>query len=76
MSDLTRAVRHAARCNGEHVELDEACLKAFDLAIADIRLSGDLAQRVSGYFRRATIEQRRWAARGTTVPDKLPFKYA
>jgi hemoglobin len=66
--------RHA--CNGEHVELDEACLNAFDLAVADIGLTGDVAQRVSVYFRRATVEQRRWAANGTTVPDGLPFNYA
>ena len=70
------AVQRIHACNGEHVELDEACLKAFDLAVADIGLSGELAQRVSAYFRRATIEQRRWAARGTTVPDDLPFNYA
>ena len=63
-------------CNGEHVELDEACLKAFDRAVADIGLSGELAQRVSAYFRRATVEQRRWAAEGTTVPNGLPFNYA
>ena len=66
--------RHA--CNGEHVELDEACLKAFDLAVADVGLSGETGRRVSAYFRRATVEQRQWGARGTTVPDGLPFNYA
>ena len=63
-------------CHGVHVELDEACLKAFDLAVADIGLSGEAAQRVSAYFRRATVEQRRWGAPGTTVPDGLPFNHA
>ena len=63
-------------CNGEHVDLDEACLKAFDLAVADVGLTGELAQRVSGYFRRATVEQRRWAQAGTKVPDGLPFNFA
>ena len=66
--------RHA--CNGVHVELDEACLKAFDLAVADIGLWGEPARRVSAYFRRATVDQRRWGAAGTTVPDGLPFNYA
>jgi len=70
------SVQRIHACNGEHVELDEACLKAFDLAVADVGLSGEVAQRVSGYFRRATEEQRRWGARGTTVPDGLPFNHA
>jgi len=61
---------------GEHVDLDEACLKAFDLAVSDIGLSGELAQRVSGYFRRATVAQRAWGKPGTDVPDGLPFNYA
>ena len=62
--------------NGVHVELDEACLNAFDLAVADVGLTGDVAQRVSRYFRRATEEQRQYGARGTAVPDGLPFNYA
>lgn len=70
------SVQRIHACNGEHVELDEACLKAFDLAVADIGLSGEPAQRVSAYFRRATEDQRRWAAQGTTVPDGLPFNHA
>jgi hemoglobin len=70
------SVQRIHACNGQHVELDEACLKAFDLALADAGLSGELAQRVSTYFRRATLEQRRWGAPGTTVPQGLPFNYA
>ena len=66
--------RHA--CNGEHVELDEACLRAFDQAIADVGLAGDVGQRVSAYYRNATTAQRRWAASGTRVPDGLPFNHA
>jgi hemoglobin len=62
--------------HGEHIELDEACLKAFDLAVADIGLTGPVAQRVSGYFRRTTEDQRTWADREKPVPDKLPFNYA
>jgi hemoglobin len=70
------SIQRIHACNGEHIELDEACLKAFDLALADIGLSGDLADRVSAYFRRATVEQRRWGRPGTTVPNGLPFNYA
>jgi hemoglobin len=66
--------RHA--CNGEHVELDEACLRAFDLAVADVSLTGDVAQRVSDYFRRATEAQRRFSAPGATVPEGLPVNRA
>ena len=69
-------VQRMHACNGEHHELDEAVLKAFDLAVADVGLSGEAAERVSAYFRRATIEQRRWAAPGAKVPDGLPFNYA
>lgn len=61
--------------NGDHHDLDEACLRAFDLAIADVGLSGEVAARVSQYFRRATIEQRQWSAPGSTVPKGLPFNH-
>jgi len=61
--------------HGSHVDLDEACLKAFDLAVSDIGLTGPVAQRVSGYFRRATERQREWAAPATSVPATLPFNY-
>jgi hemoglobin len=63
-------------CNGVHVELDEACLGAFAMAVADIGLSDEVAERVCAYFRRATVEQRRWGAPGITVPDGLPFNHA
>src|SRR5262249_54632176 len=62
--------------HGEHIELDEACLKAFDVALADVGLTGDVAQRVSAYFRRATAEQRQWGDRSKPVPDELPFNFA
>lgn len=69
------SVQRLHACNGEHIELDEACLKAFDLAVADIGLTGEPARRVSAYFRRATEEQRQWAAPGKQVPDGLPFNH-
>ena len=59
--------------HGEHVDLDEACLKAFDLAVADVGLAGDVAQRISAYFRRATEAQREWGDPARAVPDALPF---
>lgn len=62
--------------HGEHADIDEACLRAFDLAVADVGLAGDTAQTVSGYFRRATVEQRRWAQPEAAVPDGLPFNRA
>lgn len=61
--------------HGEHVELDEACLRAFDQAVADIGLTGTVAARVSGYFRRATEGQRQWGDPATPVPSGLPFNY-
>jgi hemoglobin len=61
--------------HGEHVDLDEACLAAFDLAVRDIGLTGELAQRVSGYFRRATEAQRQYGDAAVTVPDEVPFNY-
>jgi hemoglobin len=62
--------------HGEHAELDEACLAAFDLAVADVGLTGEVAQRVSEYFRRATVEQRQWGSRDAKVPDDLPLNHA
>lgn len=61
--------------HGEHVDLDEACLKAFDLAVRDVGLTGEVAQRVSGYFRRATVEQRAWGDPQKRVPDGLAFNF-
>ena len=61
--------------HGEHVELDEACLTAFDRAVADVGLKGDVAARVSAYFRRATEAQREWGTPGTQVPDGIPFRF-
>jgi hemoglobin len=70
------SVQRLHACNGEHVELDEACLAAFDQALADTGITGDAGARFAAYFRRATEEQRRYAADGAQVPDGLPFNYA
>ena len=62
--------------HGEHVDLDEACLRAFDLAVADVGFTGDLARRISGYFRRATEAQREYGDPARPVPVGLPFNRA
>jgi hemoglobin len=62
--------------NGVHEELDEACLAAFDRALADVGIEGDARERVAAYFRRATIAQRAYAAGPHLVPDDLPLDAA
>jgi hemoglobin len=62
--------------NGSHVELDEACLAAFDKALVDVGIGGDPAREASAYFRRATEEQRRYAGQDAVIPDGLPLNYA
>jgi hemoglobin len=62
--------------NGIHEELDEACLRAFDKALADVGVTGDAAQRASAYFRRATEAQRAYEDSATPVPADLPFNHA
>ena len=60
--------------NGVHEELDEACLSAFDRALAQVGITGDVGARVSRYFRRATIAQRRYADGAHLVPDGLAIE--
>jgi hemoglobin len=62
--------------NGVHEELDEACLAAFDRALDEVGITGDTAARVAGYFRRATIAQRRYGAGAHLVPDGLVIERA
>jgi hemoglobin len=69
-------VQRIHACNGEHHELDEACLSEFDLAVAEVGISGDTATEVSAYFRRATTDQRAYSQPNSTVPDDLPFNFA
>ncbi|MFZ4509243.1 MAG: oxidoreductase [Fimbriimonas sp.] len=68
-------VQRLHACNGEHHELDEACLAAFDQALTDVGIEGAPAKAASSYFRRATEEQRQWSAHGTQVPEGLAFNY-
>jgi len=69
-------VQRLHACNGEHIELDEACLAKFDQALAETGITGPLAARISTYFRGATEAQRKWSAKGSTVPGGLPFRFA
>ena len=62
--------------NGAHVELDEACLVAFDRALADTGIEADAATHVSAYFRRATFAQRAYADSPDQVPAGLEFNRA
>jgi len=62
--------------NGVHIDLDEACLRAFDRALADVGIEADPAIRASAYFRRATIAQRAYSESPDQVPDDLPFDLA
>ncbi|HWA01541.1 MAG TPA: hypothetical protein VG841_14635 [Caulobacterales bacterium] len=69
-------VQRLHACNGEHIELDEACLAAFDQALADVGVAGPTARRISSYFRSAVEAQRAWSSEGATVPADLPFRMA
>ena len=69
-------VQQLHACNGVHIELDEACLGAFDKALADVGITGDPATGASAYFRRATEAMRAWSAPDVQVPPGLPFNYA
>ena len=62
--------------NGVHTDLDEACLAAFDRALAATGITGETAARVSAYFRGATIAQRAYGEGAHLVPDGLPFNSA
>lgn len=69
-------VQQLHACNGIHVELDEACLAAFERALSDVGLSGEPARRAYEYFRQATEAQRVWSDNGAQVPPGLPFPRA
>lgn len=62
--------------NGLHIELDEACLRLFDLAVDGMNFSAEPAERMKVYFRRATEEMRRFGAKDAVVPDDLPINCA
>jgi len=69
-------VQRLHACNGEHIELDEACLKQFDQALVDVGITGPAAHGFSAYFRRATEGMRIYCDRGASIPNGLPFNHA
>ena len=69
-------VKQLYACNGVHLELDEACLSAFDQALSNVGITGQIAHNVSAYFRRATEAQRECGSGEAQVPAGLPFNYA
>ena len=70
------AVQRIHAGNGVHVDLDEACLAAFDRALSDVGLSGEIASAIANYFRRATEGQRAYSRGAAQVPDGLPLNFA
>lgn len=69
-------VQRLHACNGDHIELDEICLRLFDQALADCGVPAEPAARLSGYFRAAAEGMRRYAASGSVVPSGLPLPKA
>ena len=65
---------HAGK--GVHDELDEACLRLFDRALADLGMIGSARQRLSRYFRDATVAMRAFGEGEHLVPGTLPFNMA
>jgi hypothetical protein len=49
---------------------------AFDRALDEVGITGETGARVSAYFRRATVAQRRYAEGPHLVPDDLPIEPA
>lgn len=62
--------------NGEHDELDEACLRLFDRAIAEVGIPPHPGRSLSAYFRDATVAMRAYSAGADLVPEGLPLRRA
>jgi hemoglobin len=70
------SVQQMHACNGEHLALDEACLKEFELALQEAHFPPAAAARALAYFRSAVEGQRVWSQPSSQVPAELPFNYA
>jgi hemoglobin len=70
------AVQRIHAGNGIHPDLDEACLVVFDQALVDTGLVGETGERISDYFRQATVLQRNYPDSVDQVPANLPLNYA
>jgi len=73
--DESKVLRMHA-CNGIHVELDEACLAAFDQALQEVGMTAEAGAEAYAYFRRATEDQRAWSSKGAEIPEDLPINRA
>lgn len=62
--------------NGDHLDLDEACLRLFERALADVKTPPEAARALSAYFRKGTVAQRTYSKGREQVPDDLPFNHA
>ncbi len=62
--------------NGEHLELDEICLRLFDRALEDCAVPRRPAARLSAYFRTATEAMRSYGQSADLVPEGLPLRKA
>lgn len=62
--------------NGEHIELDEACLRAFEKALEDLSFPAESAKAAYAYFRKATEAQRQYSTSPDQVPEGLPMNLA
>lgn len=66
--------RHAG--NGDHRDLDEACLRLFDQAVAESGVPERAGARLCAYFRAVTEAMRAYHASADDVPDGLPVALA
>lgn len=62
--------------NGDHIDLDEACLRLFDQAVAESGVPENACARLCAYFRAATEGMRAYGGSKDDVPDGLPITMA
>jgi hemoglobin len=66
--------RHAG--NGHHPDLDEACLRLFDRAVAESGVPDNAGRRLGAYFRAVTEAMQDYSGSMDDVPDGLPIALA
>ena len=57
--------------NGDHPDLDQACLRLFDQAVAESSVPENAGARLCAYFRAVTEAMRVYNASADDVPDGL-----
>jgi hemoglobin len=65
--------RHAG--NGNHPDLDEACLRHFDQAVTECGIPENAGARLRAYFRAATEAMQLYSGSQDDVPDGLPIRH-